>query len=87
MNAPIQLTGQQQEALFRLSRQTGRPWEEVFQEALATFERQVVPGNGAPAETVHSALVRLGLLGCVTDAPADLSTNPEHLEGFGSRGN
>jgi predicted DNA-binding antitoxin AbrB/MazE fold protein len=25
-----------------------------------------------------------GLIGCVEDAPADLSTNPEHMKGFGS---
>ena len=24
-----------------------------------------------------------GLIGCVDDAPADLSTNPKHMEGFG----
>jgi hypothetical protein len=36
---------------------------------------------------VQTALVRLGLLGCIADAPADLSTNPQHMAGFGGHGN
>ena len=26
-----------------------------------------------------------GIIGCATDAPADLSTNPKYFEGFGGR--
>ncbi len=33
--------------------------------------------------TVHEALVATGLLGCVSDGPSDLSTNPKYMEGFG----
>ena len=72
--------------LARLAAQSGRPWNEVFQEALSAFERNSQSANGAGAETVYAAMVRLGLLGCVTDAPEDLSTNPKHMEGFGSCG-
>jgi hypothetical protein len=86
MSTPIQLTSEQQETLARLAAQSGKPWEEVLQEALASFERQAEPANGAPVETVHAALTRLGLLGSVADAAADLSTNPKYMEGFGARG-
>jgi hypothetical protein len=85
MNARIQLTSEQQETLARLSAKSGQPWEKVLQEALASFEHQARP-NGATRGTVLEAMERLGLLGCVTDAPPDLSSNPVHMEGFGSSG-
>ena len=33
--------------------------------------------------TLFEVLDEVGLIGCVTGAPADLSTNPKHMEGFG----
>ena len=33
--------------------------------------------------TLFDLLSEAGLVGCVKDAPADLSTNPEYMEGFG----
>jgi hypothetical protein len=82
----MQLTPRQREVLTKLAAQSGRPWEEVLDEALSSLARQASSGsNGAATETVHAALVRLGLLGCIPDALADLSTNPQHMEGFGSR--
>ena len=86
MSAPIQLTRQQQETLARLAAQSGKPWEEVFHEAMTSFQMQTQSGNGDTSETVHQAMVRLGLLGCVHDAPADLSTNSSYMEGFGTGG-
>jgi hypothetical protein len=87
MSIPMQLTPKQRETLARLEAQSGRPWEEVLEEALTSLQRQAKSPNVAVTETVQAALVRLGLLGCVTDAPADLSTNPQHMQGFGSRAN
>jgi hypothetical protein len=86
MSASIHLTSEQQETLTRLAAQTGKPWEEVLGKALASLEQQTQPASGRHAETVHAAMVRLGLLGCVLDGPADLSTNPQYMEGFGSHG-
>lgn len=40
-------------------------------------------GDGRPARSLYNALMAVGAVGCVTDAPADLSTNPVHMEGFG----
>ena len=85
MTTPMQLTSKQRETLAKLAAQSGRSWEEVLDDALTSLARPSEPANGAASETVHAALVRLGLLGCIADAPADLSTNPEHMEGFGSR--
>jgi hypothetical protein len=34
-------------------------------------------------ETALQAAERLGLVGCVVDAPPDLATNPKYMEGFG----
>jgi hypothetical protein len=80
----MELTTKQQELLARLAAESGREWGEVLDEALASLERQAGSSNGARLETVGAALARLGLLGCVRDAPSDLSTNPQYLEGFGS---
>ena len=79
----IVLSADQRHQLARLAEQIGKPWDAVFADALSTLE------HGAPksenGETVHEAMVRLGLLGSVKDAPADLSTNPRYMEGFGQR--
>ncbi len=37
-------------------------------------------------ETCHDIALRLGILGVYRDTPADLSTNPDHMEGFGGGG-
>jgi hypothetical protein len=37
----------------------------------------------APNTTCHALAARLGLIGAAKGLPADLSTNPKHLEGFG----
>jgi hypothetical protein len=86
MSASIHLTSEQQETLTRLAAQSGKPWEEVLGKALASIEQQTRAANGTPTETVQAAMIRLGLLGCVRDAPADLSTNPQYMQGFGSHG-
>jgi hypothetical protein len=37
-----------------------------------------------PRENCYELAVRLGLLGSVKGLPRDLSTNPDHMEGFGT---
>jgi hypothetical protein len=39
--------------------------------------------NRVPKESCLDMARRLGLIGVYKDAPPDLSTNPEHMEGFG----
>jgi hypothetical protein len=36
-----------------------------------------------PRESCLDIAERLGIIGIYKDAPPDLSTNPEHMEGFG----
>jgi len=36
--------------------------------------------------TLYDVLDEVGLIGCIKDAPPDLSSNPAHLEGFGKSG-
>jgi hypothetical protein len=81
----ISLTDAQRRALAELSDQSGRPWTELFAEAIAAY-RPKVAANGQAAESFSAAAQRLGLLGCV-EGPADLSTNPAYMEGFGQRAN
>jgi hypothetical protein len=81
----ISLTDDQRRALADLADQSGRPWPELLAEAIASY-RPKAAANGKTPESFSAAAERLGLLGCV-EGPADLSTNPAHMEGFGQRGN
>jgi hypothetical protein len=87
MNIPsgqISLSRDQQEFILRLAEQTGMPWESVVRQALAAFEQSISVSSSKP-ESVYEAMVRTGLLGSITDAPADLSTNPAYMDGFGEQ--
>ena len=79
----ILLDDVQRRALAELSDQTGKPWAEVFAEALAGYRPKATP-KGHGQESFSQAAERLGLVGCV-EGPSDLSTNPAYLEGFGER--
>ena len=76
--AEIQLSPEQQALIALQSERTGRPWDELL--------RELISVDVFPATTDESALEaaeRLGLIGICNGAPSDLSSNPEHLEGFG----
>jgi hypothetical protein len=63
---------------------TGKSAQELLGEALSDFcPPGLGVGNGQDAETLLERLSQSGLLGCLSGGPADLSTNPEHMEGFG----
>lgn len=81
----IELTDAQKRALAELSELTGKPWSEVFSEALSGYQPKV-EANGTSGESFSAAAARLGFLGCV-EGPADLSTNPAYMEGFGESEN
>ena len=59
-------------------------------------EREVVSlsidkttANGVDAvnrQSLFDVFDEAGLIGCIHDGPADLSTNPKYIEGFGKRG-
>lgn len=74
--------------LSRLARDRGRSEDELVREAV---ERLVLSDEAPPrplpppqpGESVFDRLQRAGLIGCIKDAPPDLSTNPKYMEGFG----
>lgn len=68
-------------------------YDEILRRArqeLSEEERhRLVADLRAPRESdsqsgsVYDSMARRGLIGNLTTAPADLSTNPVHMEGFG----
>jgi hypothetical protein len=79
----ILLSDAQRKALAELSDKSGKPWPDVLSEALSAY-RPKDETNGQNGESFSEAAERLGLVGCV-EGPADLSTNPAYMEGFGQR--
>lgn len=61
----------------RLARTNGTSEADIVREAL---EEYLAAHEG---DTCYDRAERVGLIGCVEDAPPDLSTNPDHFEGFG----
>jgi hypothetical protein len=51
---------------------------EIVRQALHEHLRQQ-----APRESCYDMAKRLGIIGSARGLPADLSTNPKHMEGFG----
>ena len=87
----IQLDPKGKKEIEDLAHASGRDPGELLRELLheALIERK---RNGKEAElptgedeTLYDALSRQGLIGCVEGLPAELSTNPKHMEGFGRR--
>ena len=67
-----------QARLARRARLAGKTESEIVRESVEAHLEE------APKQESALDLARkLGLVGCVKDAPADLSTNPKYMEGFG----
>lgn len=60
------------------AREKGVKPSEIVRQALEEHVRQ-----RKPRESCLDLARRIGILGIYKDAPQDLSTNPEHMEGFG----
>ncbi len=60
------------------AREKGVSPSAVVPEALEEHMRRRTPG-----ESAYDIASRLGILGSAQGLPADLSTNPRHMEGFG----
>ncbi len=74
----IRITDKLRDQLAAAAEASGRRESEVVREALKQYL--------APLEAKESAYEmakRLKLIGCIKDAPPDLSTNPDYFEGFG----
>jgi hypothetical protein len=80
----IELSSEQRAQLADVSQAVGKAWTVVLSEALTDYQsKEVVKKNGACGETFLQAASQLGLVGCLHGGPADLSSNPIHMEGFG----
>ena len=80
----IELSPEHRASLAQLAEKTGKPWPEVLSEALRSYR----PANGVgntqgTSKSFYDVMNVDGVIGIVKDAPADLSTNPRHMEGFG----
>jgi hypothetical protein len=83
----IELNDHQRHLLASAADHLGVPWSEVFEKAIAPLaEEQGRENKKGRAETPYEVLSRLGLIGCIADTPADLSTNKQYMQGYGKNG-
>jgi hypothetical protein len=79
----LRLTAEQAELLSRVR----EPIEirDASGRVLGVFEPRSTLDASSPVQSLsaYEYAKALGIVGSVADAPADLSTNPRHLEGFG----
>jgi len=82
----IQLSDEQKRQLAEAADRAGKPWPEVFSDALGAHRPPLQTGTDGGSneqESLYDALKRDGLIGCIKGGPSDLSTNPKYMEGFG----
>jgi hypothetical protein len=71
----------QLEALLRdRSRSRGQTPSDVVRDALETYL-----GRGGQSLSAYDLARGAGVIGCVTRAPKDLSSNRRHFDGFGTK--
>ncbi|MBM3408076.1 MAG: CopG family transcriptional regulator [Betaproteobacteria bacterium] len=77
----VKLPEQLDEQLAALARREHLSKSEVVRQALAAYIRQ----STAKSDAGSSLDSVMDLVGCFEGGPADLSSNPDHLAGFGLR--
>jgi hypothetical protein len=84
-NHIFRLTDDQIRLLGELSARTGKPNAELIAEALHQYDAATLQQGGASHQSASLStwLSQRGLLGCLDGGGPDLSTNPDHMEGFG----
>jgi hypothetical protein len=71
-------------ALEKTARETGKSEAQLLGEALEAYLGMSHPPVGlTTTETFSERAHKLGLLGCIEGGTADLSTNKDHMAGFG----
>ena len=66
--------------LMKRAHATGVTQSEALREAIRAWAEE---DQEADQLSFGERLRRSGLIGCIKDAPPDLSTNPKYMEGFG----
>ena len=74
----VRIEGQTKAELEAEAREKGVSPSEIVRRAIEEHLRR-----RAPRETCLDIARRIGIVGVYKDTPHDLSTNPEHMEGFG----
>jgi metal-responsive CopG/Arc/MetJ family transcriptional regulator len=74
----VRVDGRLKQELEAEAREKGVKPSDIVRQALEEHMRQ-----RTPRETCLDVARRIGILGVYKDAPHDLSTNPDHMEGFG----
>lgn len=81
----IELTPSQKHRLAEVAERMGKDYSTVLDELLSSISLPPteVEQSGEGAKSLLEALEAIGAIGCF-DGPSDLSTNPKHMEGFGT---
>jgi hypothetical protein len=66
-----------------LARRNGETPSEFLRHAVEHFEHAAAVAAKDPTATPFQLAEQAGVIGSVQGAPPDLSTNPDHFEGFG----
>lgn len=85
----VELDPQDKQDLEELARQSGKPLGEVLRQLIRDALRMRTKNDAPPKaeerpeQSCYDLAVKAGIVGMVNGGPADLSTNPKHLAGFG----
>ena len=74
----IRLSQELEKQLASIVRTTGQTESEVVRAALQDYYEK-----HAAKPSAYDLFKAAGLIGCAKNLPADLSTNPKYMEGFG----
>lgn len=81
----IELDQDDQNLLAQAADAAGKPWRQLLREAVARYLPYRTP-HLQVCESAFDVAQRLGLVGCASELPPDLSTGPQYMEGFGDSG-
>lgn len=86
----IELNDEDRAQLALAAQQSGKPWRQLLNEIVAALTTVQRTSKQLHAEVVSSPslldrLLALGAVGMIKDGPSDLSTNKQHMDGFGRR--
>ena len=81
--AQIELTAEQKQRLVEEARRVGEDYSTLIDRWLGITTPRNSLENWHPKGSMLQAMKEAGAWGCI-EGPGDLSTNPKHMEGFGT---
>lgn len=81
----IDLSPEQKRQLAELAEQTGRPWPQLLDAVLRTYQASKGPHAATNVgKSFYDVMMEDGAIGVVDEGlPSDLATNPKHMDWFG----